>query len=388
MHSLFVLLVVLPAMVVAAPKPGDEGTPEYRAAIELVKELGNARFNVREAAAKKLLEMCDTAIPALVAGTKSADEEIRNRSATLLPQVQATVWNRRADAFLADGERKQKTDLPLLADWETMVGKLDAGSRKLFADMVRANGSLLELAQTDRKEAVAALAKRSSILLDTSRQKGKQVEAPAAHVASLLFVQKVLKDQPDNSGASDRNKPLYLLANPSVAKALDAKDIGPAYRRLVVQWAESRPSEETMSGLFFALLTHRHPFPEANPHLIRLATSRTNVQLRWVAMEALGKSKERDAVGKLTELLADKTAMYDNLDNSNAGHEVRDCALAALISGLGKKLSEYGLTSFMVANFWAGGEADTISLHLCGFKSAADRERGMKKWQAETTSTK
>ena len=388
MRSTFLFSLLLPAIALAAPKPGDEGTPEYRAATDLVKELGNARFNVREAAAKKLVEMGDTAIPALIAGTKSADEEVRNRSTILLPQAQAVAWNRRADAFLADAEGKQKVDLPLLSDWEKLTGKLDAGSRKLFADMVRANGLLLELAATDRNAAVTALATRSSILLDTARQKGKQVEAPAADVATLLFAQKVLKDQPDTSGATDRNKPLFLLANPSVAKALDAKDIGPAYRRLVVQWVESRPSEETMSGLFFALLAHRHPFPEANPHLIRLATSRKNVQLRWVAMEALGKSKEKAAVGKLIELLSDKTAMYENLDSSDAGHEVRDCALAALINGQGKKPADYGLTSYMVANFWAGGEADTISLHLCGFKSAADRERGMKKWQAEATSKK
>jgi hypothetical protein len=54
-----------------------------------------------------------------------------------------------------------------------------------------------------------------------------------------------------------------------------------------------------------------------------------------------------------------------------------------LINGQGKKPADD-----MVANFWAGGEADTISLHLCGFKSAADRERGMKKWPAEAASKK
>ena len=198
----------------------------------------------------------------------------------------------------------------------------------------------------------------------------------------------MLKDQPDAVGASDRNKPLCLLANPAVATALDAKDIGPAYRRLVVHWAKSRPREETMSGLLFALLAHRHPFEEADSYLVQLATARKSVQLRWVAMEALGKSGGKTARAKLTELLADTTAMYDNLDESDAGHQVRDCALAALANGQGKKPTDYGLTSYMVANFWVGGEADTISLHLCGFKSAADRERGMKKWQAESAPKK
>ena len=67
-----------------------------------------------------------------------------------------------------------------------------------------------------------------------------------------------------------------------------------------------------------------------------------------------------------------------------AGHQARDCALAALVHGQGKKPTDYGLNEYMPANFWVGGEADTISLQLCGFKSVADRNNGIKKWQAES----
>jgi hypothetical protein len=382
------LSLLLATICLAAPKPGDEGTAEYRTATALVTELGNARFTVREAAAKKLLEMGAAAIPALTAGTKSADEEVRNRSTALLPQAQAIEWNRRADAFLADTEGKQKHDLPLWPEWEQLIEKPGAASRKLFADMIRVHGNLLERARGDRSSAIAALAAHSLVLLDTSRAKGKQVEAPAANIAAVLFVQAVLKDQPTSAGSASRHEPLYLLANPAVATALDDKATGPAYRRLVVRWAESRPPEETMSGLFFALLAHRHPFPEADPFLIQLATARKNVQLRWVAMESLGKSVSKPALAKLKELLADTSPMYDDLGGKDAGHQVRDCALAALAHGRGKKPTDYGLTSYMTANFWVGGTADTITLHLCGFESAADRERGFKKWQAETAAKK
>ena len=211
---------------------------------------------------------------------------------------------------------------------------------------------------------------------------------PAANIAAILFVQTILKDQPDPLQTSNRHQPLFLLANPALAKALDQKDMGAAYRRLIVQWAESRPAEETMSGLFFALLAHRHPFAEADPHLIQLATVRKNVQIRWVAMESLGRSGSKLARTKLTELLNDKTTMYDNLDESDAGHQVRNCALAALANGRGKKPTDYGLQSYMTANFWVGGEGDTISLNLCGFKSAADRESGLKKWLTESAPKK
>ncbi len=377
------LAMFLPTILLAAPQPGDEGTPEFRSATEFVEQLGSPRFAVREAAANKLLKMGGPAIPALIAGTKSADAEVRNRSIALLPQVQAIAWGRRADAFLNDPDGKRRHDLPLLSEWEKLTGKPNAGSRLLFAEMIRANGPLLQLASTDRAAAVAALATRSRELLDAARAKGKQTTAPAANIAAVLFVQTVLKNSSDHGEVSNHHAPLFLLANPAVATALDAKETGPAYRRLVVRWAESRPGDETMSKLFFALLAHRHPFPEAIPHLVRLATTCRNVQIRWVAMESLGKSKDKIALAKLTELLADTTTMYDNLDESSTGNQVRDCALAALANGLGKKPIDYGLTDYMTANFWVGGEADTISIHLYGFKSAAARDGGMKKWQSE-----
>jgi hypothetical protein len=379
---------LLPALAVSAPKPGEDGTPEYRIAIDLVHDLGNARFTVREAAAKKLVDMGSDAIPALIAGTKSTDEEVRNRSTALLPQARAVAWGRRADAFLADPDDKKAGDMPLLAEWEKLAGRLNAGSRRMYADMIRANGHLLELTATDRPAARAAISARTAELLDAARLKGKQIEAPAADIAALLFVQAYLKDSEGTHGAAERREPLYLLANPAVAKALDAKDFGQSYRRLIVKWAESRPADETMSGLFFALLAHRHPFPEADEHLIRLVTSSKNVQIRWVAMESLGRSPSPAARKKLTELLTDTTTMYTDVGEDDVGHQVRDCALAALANGQGKKPTDFGLTNIMTANFWAGGQADTITISLHAFKSSGDRDGGIKKWLADSAAKK
>src|SRR5689334_7937144 len=123
-------MLLLPVASLAAPKPGDEGTPEYKTAADLVRQLGDPKFATREAAAKKLVEMGTAAVPALRGGTTSADQEVRTRSTALLPQAQAAGWKRRADAFLADPAGTH--DLPLLAEWEKPTGKPDAGSRKLF----------------------------------------------------------------------------------------------------------------------------------------------------------------------------------------------------------------------------------------------------------------
>jgi len=70
------LIVLVAASAVAGgPKPGSEGTSEYQEVTDLVEQLGALRFATRKAAAKKLLEMGDPAVPALTAGAGSTDVE-------------------------------------------------------------------------------------------------------------------------------------------------------------------------------------------------------------------------------------------------------------------------------------------------------------------------
>src|SRR5262245_23161836 len=120
------ILLVTAGLAIADPKPGDEGTSEFQKASALVKQLGDKRYAVRESAAKQLVEMGPAAVPALTAGTKSEDEEVRNRSVALLPQAKSAAWKRLAASYLADTQGKQKHELPLLDEWEKLIGKPDA----------------------------------------------------------------------------------------------------------------------------------------------------------------------------------------------------------------------------------------------------------------------
>jgi hypothetical protein len=385
MRPTLLLVIFFPATLLAGSKPGDEGTPEYQAATELVRQLGDPKFATREAAAKKLVDMGAAAVPALTVGTKAADEEVRTRSAALLPKAVAVGWKRKADAFLADPAAHR--DLPLLAEWEKLTGRPDAGSRKMYAEMLVAAGPLLEQAPADKKLAVAGLAVRAKELLTAARTGGTQAEATAGDVAAVLFIQWSLKT-PAQAGAADgRIEPLYLLANPATREALGDKVIGPAFRKLIAGWYESRPEDEYMAGLYFALLAHRCPFPEADPILIRLATKYPNGQLRWVAMEALGRSGSAMAVKSLTALLDERAATYDKLRSKDAEHD-RDCALAALMNRKGMDPTKYGMHSLMTASFWFGGTTDTVNVTLYGFETKAEWEAGIMKWKAEAEAKK
>src|SRR5689334_23669005 len=59
------------------------------------------------------------------------DEEVRTRCTALLPQAKAAGWKKRAEAYLADADGKEKHDLPLLAEWERLVGKPRSEERRV-----------------------------------------------------------------------------------------------------------------------------------------------------------------------------------------------------------------------------------------------------------------
>src|SRR3954471_14245989 len=223
------LLTALSAF--AAPKPGEQGTPEFEKAAALVKQLGHPRFAVREAAGKQLLEMRGSAVAGLQAGTKSDDEEVRTRCTTLLPQAKAAEWRRRAEAYLADAEGKEKHDLPLLAEWEKLTGKPDAGSRKMYAEMARTTGELLDAVATDPKAATAKISARAREVYDRVTTAKGQVKAEPGELAAVLFADMV--SGPGATAGHRRGRREgspgagQLLANPAWPDAVAAADIGP-----------------------------------------------------------------------------------------------------------------------------------------------------------------
>ncbi len=259
-----VLLLLSFSTVYAGPKPGDKGTPEFEAATKLIKQLGAARYATRETAAKKILEMRGRAIPALTAAAKSSDEEVRNRCKSLLSEVKAADWKDRAQAFLADPGGKHKDDPILFADYEKVVGKLNDGSRKLFAEMLRSDLELFVMAVRN-PEAVEPLLKAQCRKLSKEAMKGQvPIRGTVGELATLFFLHDQLP--PAKSPGSSGDHPVHQLANPGL-DAMAARDVGPALRRIVVHWAERRPAGDTWAHMFFPLAAGRRKIAEAVPLL-------------------------------------------------------------------------------------------------------------------------
>jgi hypothetical protein len=321
------------------------------------------------------------AVPALTEGTKAADEEVRSRAIALLPQAKAADWKRRADAYLADAAGKQKHDLPLLAEFEKRIGKPDAGSRKLFADMVRTNGELLEKAASGQAAGADAVKARSRVVLSQVETGGKQVKAQIGDLAALFFAHTLVgRDRADFRGG---DHPAHLLANPGLSDGIAATEVGPAFRRIVVQWAESRPADDITSHQFIALAVRNKPFREAVPVLAKLAKDKNAsvINVRALSVEALGKVGDADAKAALEGLIEDKTSLLGGFN----GEEMRlgDLAFASLLTAEKKKPTDYGVSSGIGIAFRFAARGEVVQLMLQAFPSDTARQAGLKKWREE-----
>jgi hypothetical protein len=380
------LFLLLTAPIVAAdPKPDGAGTAEYKKAADLVQQLGHPQYAAREAAAKQLVDMGHAALAALRDGATSDDAEVRARSAALVPRAKAAEWKRRADAYVADAEAKQTHDLPLLADWDRLVGKPDAGTRALFAEVVRTNGDFLEAA-ADRTKAADVCAARCEAVFEKLRAPTGQLKAEVGDLAAVLFVDGLT---PTTITVRTRVLPAWLLRNAGLMEALDAKGTGPGLRRLVVRWAEAQPANGPVRPIAlaeFADLARQKPFPEAAPLLAKLAGDKTTPRFliqRLLAVEALGAVGGKEAAAALAELVPDATVMFrtggpDGTDGPPFG----DQALAASLRLHGKKVEDYGLTR-TDHRFVPPFGKDHIPMAVYGFPDAAARANAVQKWRDE-----
>jgi hypothetical protein len=300
-----------------------------------------------------------------------------------LPQAKAAEWKRRSAAYLADTTGKQKHDLPLLADWEKLIGTPDAGSRKLFAEMIRADGEFLQTVAMDRKNAAKACLDRCKIVLAQVRTAKGQIKADLGDIAAILFVDTLAPVRYDWSNSTF---PAHLN-NPSTIDAITAADTGPITRRLLLKWAGVRPEHDSYAFQRFACLVQKKPFPEAAAYLAKTARNKKAdvLGMRLLAVQALGKVGGKIASETLAELVADTSPLFGG---SPEQYRLGDSALAASLTLHGKKLSDFGLTANGGIGFSTGDGEEIISLQLHGFTTVDGREKAIKKWKEEVVEKK
>jgi len=331
----------------------------------LVRQLGDSSFEVRDAAEAELAGLGLAAVPALEAGLKDADVEVRVRCDRLLTLARVLDRKARVKAFLDGG------DLPCWERYQAVVGT--AATRKAYATVYEANAHLLDLAGKDPKQAAARLGERAGELGPMLLQPQRDKDALAALPAVLLV-------------AGDPAVPV----EPAVLTTLYA-GVGILARREAVR--KEFLDDPAASPLLVPVLrrggeaAHATTLPLAGDLGLKslrdwavtaatTATTPTATRALCVLFIAkLGDPKDADALGPI---LADKAAVGTvTVGGQKLTAELGDVALAAVIHLKGESPADYGFP------YWQAvpGLKTLPSPERLGFADAAGRDAAFKKWR-------
>jgi HEAT repeat protein len=368
--------LLLAATPVRAGSEGSKSPGEAQVlAPFLVRQLGDPSYRVREKASLALLQMGRAAKPALVAGIADGDPEVRIRCRQLLPAALASDLQARINAFLADKEGKLQHDLPGWARFQKLLGS-EPAQRALFADILKTDATLLELAESDPKAATDRFNARSQQLqaaMYNITPNGQRAQVSPQEVAGLLFV----GSEPRLALPPQATWPIYsLMYRPEVRTAFTATNPNDPYKKLLLYWIRERTDPNTLTqSLNLAIQLN---LKECLDLALKSAGDPNVTGLnRGFAITAIGKLGTKENLPTLEALLGDSNAVGPAIgwNNVQIVTEIRDVALAMCVHLTGQSLKDYGF------EILATQQTLLFSPYYCGFSDPAQRDAAHKKWK-------
>lgn len=363
-----------PASLAVAPE-------QVAKARDLVRQLGSTAYRDRDRATRELANMGRAALAALADNRDHPDPEVRTRVVALLPRAEADDLRARIDAFLADADAKYSHDLPGLTRFRAIAGD-DPGARDLFVEVLkdRTNYDLLLALRGVPAHQIAPLAacagavacagperppaSELAMALAAHRQEvqlrlghmggaaqfvagGRQVPPDVPDVALLLLAESLLAES--KGGVNPFQLQLVnLLYQDSLRRAAGgAGKHGPAFRRLVLHWMDTRDGITGMqSAMSLAAYLQLGP-PVVARYAARLLTAEDGQP--WVRANAAAMVARNDGTAYLlavTQLLADDSfVVRGGPNNPQPDIQVRDVALAMALLLTHRDPAAYGLAA-------------------------------------------
>jgi hypothetical protein len=347
----------------AAPLPGP--TPEQESKIlQLVGQLGDPSFRVRQQATQELTKFGRLPKAALLAGLEHADAEVRVRCRRLLPNAMALDRQARLEAFIADKDGKEEHDLAGWKRFRKLVGT-DAPARDLFVKIQKANSELLEMAEFDP----SLVSERFGPTCNALSTRGV---VSLGDVAAMMFLATFDDIRTDAQGY---NPVLNFLWQNEYQQAMRTGPEAPV-RKLTLAFFERRTDPNSLQNAMS--LAVQFGMKEYVPLAGKIAADKgQQVYARSTAMTVVAKLGGKDQMALLEPIFEDKTVFgpwqWNNLRGTT---EIRDVALATALKLTGQNFKEYGYDVL-------GQQPQLIehSPYLCGFSKDETRDAAFKKWK-------
>jgi hypothetical protein len=356
---------------------------------ELVKELGDPRFRIREAAAKELKSIGRHAKPALREGMLSGDPEVVNRCSQLLPEILALDLKARVEAFLADVEGKQEHDLPMRSVYQQIAGN-DAAARNLYASIIRGNSDFLEFCEQNprlagerynirgmeiQQQLLGSLNGERVRLADNNGKLLNTSPIVAADVAALFLVGANAEVSKAIVNPVNGNVVANLLWQQPVQAALQNGEQAVPFRKLFFAWADQRNDVNTIS-VTLSLIQNLN-LKDGIDYAVRVVkTKDQQIWTRAQALTCIGKLGGKEQLTSIEALFDDKTQVTAIQWNQvHITTQLGDIALAMAVHLSGQQHKEYGFDALQSqpSLLWA--------YHYLGFSTDEKRTTAFKKYE-------
>ncbi|MCE2806440.1 MAG: hypothetical protein LW700_14735 [Gemmataceae bacterium] len=342
--------------------PSADGPADTARAEELVRQLGDERFSVRQSAHDGLATLGMDAFGALNKGLAAADPEVARRCRELLDQLRVADLEARLKKF-----KEGKGTLPGYERYVSVVGETRRG-REFFAEMWSANPIFLADVEERPDRAGGLVAGTAQNLMQNLYQRRPNQPGAQRQMVNLdtatSQISNILSHEQVRTAVLDRpqgeTSPLYRLA----VGFMRAQMRSPQTQNMLIHMCMNLNLKESVE-LAEVVLANRG----FNPHG------------RGLACALVGKFGEQKDAHLLAAVLDDSTHI-NQFQLGQRGQlrgttEVRDVALAQLVSMTRQSHKDY---SFPFAE--QGSQFNHFNTYNMGFTATEKRSAALTKWKA------
>lgn len=336
-----------PAGAAATDEATDEATGR---AAELVIALEGGTFAERQRAIRELLELGESAIPALETARREGSPELRRRLGDLLQRVRQRVFDERLRELRDDPRDAAASAFP---DWERFCELTSAESRpavrrESFAWILSAEPELFRLKMFESDELPGALEQRASEL--AVRFHGRPDEAfPVESFAALLLLGSDPTTRLPRATSANINA---ALGDPRLAQLVESGARKDVLRGLLSAWFLRREINAEQPLLF----TMQHPLEGGRVRAMRILESRSRRPEMILALfTLLAFETDAEALQRVESLLNEPAVLWPLggrvPQTAPAGRDsayrvqTRDVALAVACQMRGRSPRAFGMSA-------------------------------------------
>ncbi|MBX9789833.1 MAG: hypothetical protein K2Y37_13030 [Pirellulales bacterium] len=370
--AIAVVVVALLGSFLSAADAKHDRHQAAREAVELVRQLGDDSFEVRQRATLRLARIGLPAKAALLAGLQVDDPEVRMRCRRVLAIVLDLDLKSRIEAFAADRDGREDHDLPGWDRYRQLVGS-DATTRELFVEMQRAEADLLE-AQAAAPDQVSPLMQARCEQLQQRAYGGNQAQRgqiSLGSVAALFFV----ATHPDVTVSDQMISYLHTFSyQQSVQGAMRDAALAAPIRKLIGAWI-AKPSGSPNAYQNFMLALQFDLREGLAPALAMLRDGGVQPHIAQYALLLIAKFGGRADLTAVAPFLADENLLGSlSINNKEVRTELRDVALAVAVHITGQDFATYGFEHLQK------NPQMVFQPMTTGFGTPAKRAAAFKKW--------